>query len=90
MSLRTIDGWLVPDEYVDVILEYLKNNGALNPNITSVMESAKHDPQLKTHEKVYLIEYTSANTTDLQNINISIRYIKSVIRDRKINKIINE
>ena len=41
-------------------------------------------------KKVYLIEYTSANTTDLQNINISIRYIKSVIRDRKINKIINE
>jgi len=90
MSLRTTDGWLVPDEYVDVILEYLKNNGALNPNITSVMEATKHDPQLKTHENVFLIEYTSANTTDLQNINISIKYIKSVIRDRKINKIINE
>ena len=62
MSLRTIDGWLVPDEYVDVILEYLKNNGALNPNITSVMESAKHDPQLKTHEKsisyrIYFSQY---------------------------------
>ena len=58
--MRTTDGWLVPDEYVDVILEYLKNNGALNPNITSVMDA--HDYTQKNTQKVYLIEYTSSNT----------------------------
>jgi len=89
MSLRTTDGWLVPDEYVEVILDFLKNNGALNPNITSIMILVSSDSELKKFEKVYSIEYTSANTTQLQNINIGMNYIKSVIRDKKISKILN-
>lgn len=87
--MRTTDGWLIPDEYIDVILEYLKSNGSLNPNITSIMGMVRHDPKLKTSESVYSVEYSSANTTELKNFNISINYIKSVIRDRKINKIIS-
>lgn len=87
--MRTTNGYIVPSEYLDVIIEYLLNNGAENPKITSVMSAVRHDPDLKTSEKVYAIEYTSANTTDLHNIYISINYIKSVIRDRKINKLID-
>jgi len=86
---RTTNGYILPSEYLDVIIEYLLNNGALNPKITSVMEGTRHNPYSKTSEEVYSIEYTSANTTDLHNIHISINYIKSVIRDRKINKLID-
>jgi hypothetical protein len=85
--MRTTDGWLVPDEYVDIILEYLKNNGSLNPNITSIMGAVRHDFKFKSTEYAFVC-YTSANTTELQNLNISINYIKSVIREKKINKII--
>ena len=80
---RKTNGYIVPNEHIDVIIEYLINNGAINPNITSIMDGAKNS------EKFYSIEYTSSNTTDLHNIHISINYIKSVIRDKKINKLID-
>ena len=88
--MRTTDGWLVPDEYVDVILEYLHNKGASDVSITSIMDMVSADSKLKIIEKIYSVEYTSSATTELQSFNISINYIKSVIRDRKIGKIINE
>ncbi len=88
--MRTTDGWLVPDEYIDIIYEYLNNNGTKNPNITSIMGMVRHDPKFKTSEKVYAIEYTCTNNSELNNINIGVKYIQSVVRDRKINKIIGE
>ena len=87
--MRTTNGYIVPNEYLDVIIEYLLNNGALNPKITSIMDTIRRDESIWTSEEIYAIEYTSSNTTDLHNIHISINYIKSVIRDKKINKLID-
>ena len=86
---RTTNGYTVPNEHVDVIIDYLINNGAENPNITSIMNAIRRDESTWASEEIYAIEYTSANTTDLHNIHISMNYIKSIIRDRKINKLID-
>jgi len=81
--MRDIEGRYLSDNEIEAINSYLLQNGCSTingtPNITNIHFT----------NGFYKTEFSEANKATLSYLEVPENWVKSFIRDKKINKIIN-
>ena len=85
----SLTGYTIPDSHIEIIEEYIQTLIGRD-NIFKILSLSLDSIGLNTTVEYYYIEYSSPSTSRMCSCRLDMVYIKSGIRNKRINKILNE